>query len=145
MYIKHGLNADRQCHSWHLIEIVSEEPRVRQYGVVGKRLHACPRLEAGTWFIKGNVSVRSNAAEEQLDATDTLDLVLELLTFGFEIWCVAIEDVDVIGVYIDVGEEVLVHEAVIAFRVIPWDANIFVLIGSASLCMALSWYIVKQG
>lgn len=40
------------------------------------------------------------------------------MALSFEVGRVAIEDVDVVGFHVNVREEVLVHEAVIAFRVI---------------------------
>ena len=78
------------------------------------------------------MAVRANAAEEQLDATDSLDLVLIVLSLGLEVGCISVEDVDVVWLDVDMGEEVLVHEAVVAFGMVTRDANILILIGSVS-------------
>jgi hypothetical protein len=131
-YVEHSLHADSQSHFGYLIQVVSKEPRVGNDCVVGKGLDTGARLETGAWFVEGNVSIGSNATEEQLDATDTLDLIFIVLALGLEVRGVAVEDVDVFWLGVDVGEEVLVHEAVVAFWMVSWDANILVLIGSIS-------------
>jgi len=113
-----------------LVQVVAKEPRVSQYRVVGEGFYTCSRLEAGTGLVECNVPVGSDASEEELDASGLLYLFFVLLAFGLQIGRIAVEDVDVAWIHIDVGEEMLVHEAVIAFRVVPRDANIFVHIES---------------
>lgn len=73
------------------------------------------------------MSIWSDAAEEEVNAADTLDLGFIFDTFGFEVGGVPVEDVDVGGVDVYVREEVLVHECVVAFGVFSGDANIFIL------------------
>lgn len=68
-YIQDSLNSYGQCHPGHLIEIVPEEPRIGKYSIIGKGLHTCPRPEAGAWLIEGDMSIRSNTAQEEFDAT----------------------------------------------------------------------------
>lgn len=50
--------------------------------------------------------VCADASEEQIDPADGFDLGFESGALGFEIWGVAVEDVDVLAGYVDVGEEV---------------------------------------
>jgi hypothetical protein len=126
-YIEDRLDANRQCHPGHLGQVIAKEARVCENSVVCKGLYTCARLEAGTRFIEGNVAVRPNAAQKELNAADTGYLVLVGPAFVLEVSGVAVEDVDVGWLDVDVGEEVLVHEAVIAFWMISRDAHILVL------------------
>ena len=57
--------------------------------------------------------VCADSSEEQIDPADGFDLGFERGTLGFEIRCVAVEDVDVLAGYVDVGEEVGEHEGVV--------------------------------
>jgi hypothetical protein len=52
------------------------------------------------------VSVCADSSEKQIDPTDGFDLGFECGALGFEIWGVAVEDVDVLAGDVDVGEEV---------------------------------------
>lgn len=132
-YVKHSLDANRQGHLGHLVQVIAKEPRICKNSLIGKCLDTSTRLEAGAWFVEGNVAIGTNAAKEQLDAADTADLVFVALAFGLEVSGISVEDVDVVWFHIDVGEEVLVHEAVIAFWMVARNANILVLIGSLLL------------
>jgi hypothetical protein len=73
------------------------------------------------------VAIRADAAEEEFNTASVLDLLLVLVAFGVQIGGVPVEDVDVGRVYIYVGEKVLVHEAVVALRVLARNPDIFVL------------------
>lgn len=52
------------------------------------------------WFfgsrltVEGNVTIRTNAAEEQLNATSVLDLLFVGDALRFQICCVAVQDID---------------------------------------------------
>lgn len=125
--LEDGLDTDRESHLGDLLEIVAKETRVCQDSVVGERLDAGARGEAGAGLVEGNVAVLTNPGEEEVDATSTLDLGLVLDTLSLEVGCVAVEDVDVARVDVNVLEKVLPHKTVVAFWVVPWDPNIFVL------------------
>lgn len=73
------------------------------------------------------MSVGPDAAEEELDAAYVLDFLLVRDALGFEVGGVAVEDVDVGRVDVDVREEVLVHEGVVGFGVVARQADVFVL------------------
>ena len=126
-YIQHCLDPNRQGHPWNLIQVVAEEPRICKNSIIGKSLHTGPGLETGARFVEGNVAIGSNTAQEQLDASCVGDLVLVCLAFGFQIRSIAIEDIDVFRSDVYVREEMLVHEAVVAFGVFPRDPDILVL------------------
>ena len=83
--------------------------------------------------IEGNVAVRTYPAEEELDAACSFDLFFVGYAFCFEIWCVAVQNVDVCGVYVDVREEVFVHEGVVRFWVLTRQAYVLVLFDDLQL------------
>lgn len=121
------MDSDRQCHPGDLREVVAKEPRIGEDGVVGKGLDAGSGPETGSWLVEGDVAVGADATQEQLDAAGGLDLLLVLVAFSLEVRGVAIEDVDIGRVHVDMREEVLVHEAVVALWVVSRDPDIFVL------------------
>lgn len=73
------------------------------------------------------MSVWSNATQEELDASSSLNLFLECNALLLQIRRIAIQYVDVHWIDIDMAEEVLVHEGVIGFWMISWNTNVFVL------------------
>jgi hypothetical protein len=66
-----------------------------------------------------------------LNATDLLDFLFVLLTFGLKVRRIAVQNVDIAWVHVDMGKEMLVHEAVVTLRMVPRDAHVFVLAWSA--------------
>ena len=60
--------------------------------------------------IESNVSIRANATQEQLDTAGVFDLLLICYALRFQVCGVAVQDVDVRWVDIDMAEEVLVHK-----------------------------------
>ena len=125
--LENGLHTDGQGHARNLVQVVVEEARVREDGVIGKRLDTGARSQAGARLVEGDVSVLADAAEEEIDATHSLDLGLVLDALGFQIWRIAVQNVHIVGVDVHVREEVLPHEAVVALRVVPWDPDVLVL------------------
>lgn len=73
------------------------------------------------------MAIWPNAAQEKLNATRHLDLLLIGHAFSFEIGGVPIQYVDVRRVDVDVGEEMLIHKAMVALRVLSWNPYILVL------------------
>jgi hypothetical protein len=128
-----------------LIQVVPEESRVRKYCIVCKGLYTCARLEAGARFIECNVAIGSNTAQEKLNTTGLQDLLLVIMTFELQIRRITVEDIDVVWFYVDMGEEMLVHEAVVALWVIAWDPYVLVLLRSASRIAMLLRYTRRQG
>jgi hypothetical protein len=74
------------------------------------------------------VAVGSDATEEEVNSAVGFDCCFVGYAFGFEIWCVAVQDVDVFWVDVDVGEEMIVHECVVGFGVLAGDPNVFILL-----------------
>lgn len=73
------------------------------------------------------MTIRPDTAKEELDAARLLDFFFVCNAFRFQIRCVAVQDIDILRINIDMREEVFVHEAVVTLGMIPWDAHIFVL------------------
>ena len=72
------------------------------------------------------MSVRPDAAEEQVDSACFTDTFFVTGTFGFEVFGITVEDVHVLLLNIDMAEEVLLHERMVALRMIFGDTHIFV-------------------
>jgi hypothetical protein len=83
------------------------------------------------------VAIRSDASEEEFDSTCLTYLFFILGTFCGQVWSIPVKDIDVGRVDIDVGEEVCVHEAVIALGVVPRESDVFVL-EEVNSCMCWS-------
>ena len=96
--LEDGLDAHRKRHAWHGGDVIIKEARVREDRVVRKSLDPRPRREGRTRLVKCDVSVLADAAEEELDATDGLDLCLVLVALVDQVWRVSIEDVYVFRV-----------------------------------------------
>ena len=125
--LENGLDTDGQGHARDLAQVVVEEARVREDGVIGKRLDTSARRQAGARLVECDVPVLTDTAEEEVDATHSLDLGLVLDALGFQIWRVAVQNVHIVGVDVHVREEVLPHEAVVALRVVPGDPDVLIL------------------
>jgi len=117
--VEDRLHADRQGHLGHEGGVVAEEAAVGQHRVVGERLDAGARRQARARLVEGDMAVLADASQKEIDASDCFDLCLVLHTLGLEVLCVAVEDVHVARMDVDVGEEVLPHEGVLS--VMPLD------------------------
>lgn len=126
-YIQDSLDTHCQGHPRHLGQVVAEEARVGKYRVIGKGLHTCTRFEAGARLVEGDVPIGTDTTKEQLDASDLIDLLFILVALGLQVGGITIEDVDVARFHVDMREEMLIHEAVVAFRVVSRDPDVFVL------------------
>jgi hypothetical protein len=100
-YFENCANANSQCHARNLAHIAAEEAGIGEHGIVGKRLHASPRGQAGSGLIEGNVAIWTNTTEEKLNASVGLDLCLVLAALNIEIRGIAIQNVDIAGVDIN--------------------------------------------
>ena len=89
------------------------------------------------------MTVGAYATHEEVDATVLLDLVFEAGTFSSEISRVAIENIYVLLGYVDMAEEVVPHEAVIALGVVFGKANILVHVESDNILERHFTFFVK--
>ena len=72
------------------------------------------------------MTVGTDAAKEQVDATELLDLLLVSLALSSQVGGVAIEDVDILLRAVDVVEQVAEHEAMVALRMVDGQADILI-------------------
>ena len=127
----------------HEVYIAFEEARVCDYGVGSEGFHTCARSERRAGLIEGNVSVGSYAAHEEFDSAVGLDFFLESFAFGLEVFGIAIEDVHVFLGNVDVAEEVVPHERVVAFGMVFGKAHIFVHVESYNIAEAHFAFFVQ--
>ena len=72
------------------------------------------------------MSVGTDAAKEQVDAAVGLYLALVVGALFHKVGGVAVEDMDVLGLYVDIAEEVGPHEGVVALAVFFRQADVLV-------------------
>ncbi|CNT75890.1 Uncharacterised protein [Salmonella enterica subsp. enterica serovar Bovismorbificans] len=72
------------------------------------------------------MTVVADAAHKQMDFTVRTNFFFILTAFRIDIRCVTVEKIDVFCWNINVIEKVTMHKAVVAFRVLFRQANIFV-------------------
>lgn len=126
--IHDGLDADCKCSARHLGQIIVEEAGVGKDGVVCQGLDSGARTKTRSRFIEGNMTVWTDPTQEEVYAACFGDLCLKVLAFFGKIRRIAVQNVDVSGWYVDMGKEIVVHEAVVALRMVPGQSNIFILI-----------------
>jgi len=101
-YIEDGADADGQCHARHFAHVTVEEARVGEHGVVRERLYASARAQARARFVECDVAVGTNSAKEELDATVGFDLCFIGSAFDIQIRGIAVQDIDIARVNVDV-------------------------------------------
>ena len=70
--------------------------------------------------------VGANAAEEQIHAAGSLHAGFVGSTFSFQVFSIAVEDVYILRLDVDVAEEVVPHERMIAFGMFFRQADVFI-------------------
>ena len=124
--IHHGADTDSQRLLWYEAEVVVEEAAVGVDSVSSQRLDTCARSQRRTWLVESEVSVRTDTAHEEVNTTSFCNHFLVVVALGDEVRSVTIEDVHVLWLDVDVVEEVVPHEAVVAFWVINRQFHILV-------------------
>src|SRR5579862_5194119 len=93
-------------------------------------LNASAGCETTPWFIECDVSIGSNSwelknaserdtAQKQFYSTNFANLLFVPGAFLFQVLCVTVEDMNILGIYIDMGKEMLVHERMVRLLMIP--------------------------
>ena len=121
-----GADTYCQCGLRNQVDIIIEETTVGDDGICGESLLAGSALQAGAWLVEGDMAVGANAAHEQVDTACCLYGFLIVLTLCFQIFGIAIEDMDVLFFDVDVAEEVVPHEAVVALGMILGEVHVLV-------------------
>ena len=124
--VHHSTYADGQCGLGHEVHVVVEETAVGYDGVGGQRLLAGAALEAGSRLVEGDVAVGAYAAHEEVDASCLGDGFLVVLALCHKVLGVAVEDMHVLFLDVDMTEEVVPHEGVVALGMFLGEVDILV-------------------
>ena len=57
---------------------------------------------------------------KELNPSSSFDLVLKSLALLLQVWCIAIQDMDVLCSYVNVLKEIIPHKGMVAFPVVSW-------------------------
>ena len=109
-----------------LIDVIVEEAAVGDDGIGSQGLLAGTACKAGAWLIEGNMAVGANAAHEQVDTACCLNGFLVILALCLQILGIAIKDMDILFLDVDVAEEVVPHKRVVALGVFLGEVHILV-------------------
>ena len=124
--IHHGAHTHRQGLLGHLRLVVVEEAAVSLDGIGGKGFDAGTAGEAGARLVEGDVAVGAYAAHEKVDAAGLGNHLLVVGALRQQVGRIAVEDVHILGLDVDVAEEVGPHEAVVALGMLHIEAHILV-------------------
>ena len=124
--IHDSTDTDSQSCLGNQIDIIIEETTIGNHGICGERLLACTAGQAGAWFVESDVAVGTNTAHEQVNSSCCLYGFLIVLTFCLQILGIAIEDMDILFLDVDMAEEVVPHKAMVALGVFLGKVHVLV-------------------
>lgn len=124
--LENSLDTDSQGHARDLVDVIAEESRVGENSVVSQSLDTSSAGQAGSRLVESNVAVLANAGKEEINAADGLNGVFVSDALGLEVGGIAVQDVNIGRVDIDVREEVLPHEGVVGFGVVAGNPHVLV-------------------
>ena len=124
--VHHGADADGEGGLGDLVHVVVEEAAVGDDGVGGEGLLAGAAGKAGAGLVEGDVAVGADAAHEEVDAAGGGDGLFIVLALGLDVGGVAVEDMDVLLLDVDVAEEVVPHEGVVTLGVLLGEVDVLV-------------------
>lgn len=110
----------------HLVEVAVKETGVDLAGVLGEGHDTGAGLQGGERLVERDVAVFSDAAEEQVETAGRDDRRLIGRAFRDGIFGIAVQDMDVLRRFVDVVEQVAVHEAVVTLRMALRQTDILV-------------------
>ena len=110
-------NAYGQSGLGNKVHVVVEETAVGNDGVGG---------QAGSGLVEGDVAIGTYAAHEEVDASCFSDGFLVVCALCLEVCGVAVEDMDVFFLDVDMAEEVVPHEGVVALGMVLEEVDILV-------------------
>lgn len=124
--VHHGADSYGEGLLGNLGFVVVEEAAVGLDGVGGEGLHTGAGSKAASGLVEGDMAVRTYATHKEIDSACLGDHLLVMVALGLQVGGVAVEDMDVLFLDVDVVEEVIPHEAVVALGMIDGKAYIFV-------------------
>ena len=123
---QHRAHADRQRGLRYEGRVAAEETGVDLDRVLRQGLDARARVERREGLVEGDVAVLADAAHEEVDAPGLDDAGLVVGALLRQVVGVAVEDVDVLGLDVDVLEEVVPHERMVAFGMLLGKSHVLV-------------------
>ena len=124
--IHDGADADGEGGLGDLVHVIVEEAAVGDDGVGGEGFLAGAAGEAGAGLVEGDMAVRTDAAHEQVDAAGSEDGLLVVLALGLQVLGIAVEDMDIFLLDVNMAEEVVPHEGVVALGVLLREIDVLV-------------------
>ena len=121
-----GADTDGEGLLGHLVDVVVEEAAVGNDGVGGEGLDTGLAGERRAGLVEGDVAVGTDATHEEVDTAGGFNHALVAGTLGHKVGGIAVEDMDILGIDIDVVEEVVPHEGVVALGMVLGKADILV-------------------
>ena len=82
----HRTNTYCQGRLGHQVDVVIKETAISNDGVGGQGLLTRTAGQTRTWLIESDMAIRTDATQEQVDATKLLDLLLIVFSLGQSIW-----------------------------------------------------------
>ena len=123
---EHGGYAHGEGLCGHGLRVIVEEAGVHLTGVLGEGDHAGSGAQGREGLVESNVAVFAHAAQEQVETAGGHDGLFVGGALGLDVLGVAVQDVDVLGLLVNVVEEVAVHEAVVALGMLHGQAHVLV-------------------
>ena len=124
--IHHCAYTNGQSCLRHQVDIVVEETTIGDDGIGSEGLLAGAALQAGAWLVEGNVAIRANATHEQVDAACGFNGFLVVLALFLQILGIAVKDMDILFLNVDVAEEVVPHKAMVALGMIFGEVHVLI-------------------
>ena len=100
--------------SGYVLGLTAKETGVGNTGVGGQRLHTGSGAQGRAGLVEGDVTVRADTTDEQVDAACLLDHLLIVPALGHEVGGITVQDVDVLLRTVNMVEEVAGHESMVA-------------------------------
>ena len=124
--IHDGADTNGQCGLGDFSDIVIKETTIGNDGISGEGLLTGTTLQTRAWLIEGDMAVRAYATHEQIDAASSDDSFFVVLALSLQILGIAVEDMDILSLDVDMAEEIRPHEGVVALRMILGEVDILV-------------------
>ena len=124
--IHDGTDTNGQSGLGNEIDIIIEETTIGNHSIGGEGLLAGAALETGAWLIEGDMAIGANASHKEVYATCCLNGFLVVLALCFQILGIAIEDMDILFLNVDVAEEVVPHEGVVTLGMFLGEVYVLV-------------------
>ena len=115
-----------QCGLRNQINIIVEKTTVGDDGIGGQCLLAGAALQAGSWLVEGDMAVGTNAPHEEIDTACGLNGFLVVLTLSLQVLGVAVQNMNILFLNINVTKEVVLHKAMVALGVFLGEVHILV-------------------